>query len=502
MPAGSRVLIQITLGLGSLISVADKCYALDAAIPVRTRRPTMPIFRTSSSAAKTDPSKSTSPSQLPRRTFLKSSGTAAAAMTAASYSQVMGANERVQVACIGVRGRGRTHIREFARDERSEVAAVVDIDQAVAERAAQQTLELQNRKPTEYEDLRKMLEDKSIDAVSVAAPNHWHALATIWSCQAGKDVYVEKPASHSIFEGRKMVEAARKYKRIVQVGHQGRSTQHKVRAIELLRDGVIGKLYMARGLCFKRRKSIGAKSTGPVPPGVNYDIWLGPSQELGFKENRFHYNWHWYWDFGNGDIGNQGVHEMDIARWGLGKEELPPAVYSSGGHYIYPDDQQTPNTQTAVFEYPDSQIVFEVRGLMSGGEADMQTTPDNRNTVGNLFFGADGYMRVNHAGFSTYLGEKHEPGPAMSSAEGRGLDSAAHFANFLDAVKSRKHTDLHCDVEVGHLSAALCHLANISYRTNRKLSFDAKTEKFPGDDEANKLLKRDYREPFVVPEKV
>ena len=454
------------------------------------------------SAKNTHHAKSASQPPHARRNFLKSSGSAAAALTAASYSQVMGANERVQVACIGVRGRGKSHIREFARDERSEVAAVVDIDQAVAERAAQQTLEHQKRKPAEYEDLRKMLENDSIDAVSVAAPNHWHALATIWSCQAGKDVYVEKPASHSIFEGRKMVEAARKYKRIVQVGHQSRSTQHKVRAIELLREGVIGKLYMARGLCFKRRKSIGAKSASPVPPGVNYDLWLGPSQEIDFKENRFHYNWHWYWDFGNGDIGNQGVHEMDIARWGLGKEELPPAVYSSGGHYIYPDDQQTPNTQTAVFEYPDSQIVFEVRGLITGGEAGMQDKTGNMNVVGNLFFGADGYMTVNHRGFATYLGEKREPGPAMSFAEEQGWSSAGHFANFLDAVKSRKHTDLHCDVEVGHLSAALCHMANISYRTNRKLKFDAKTERFPGDDEANKLLKRDYREPFVVPRNV
>ena len=458
----------------------------------------MAISQTKPSALKTRPTQSAPRAPLGRRNFLKSSGTAAAAMTAASYSQIMGANERVQIACIGVRGRGKAHIRWFAHDERSEVAAVVDIDQAVVERAAQQTLEFQKRKPVEYEDLRKMLENNSIDAVSVATPNHWHALATIWSCQAGKDVYVEKPASHSIFEGRKMVQAARKYKRIVQVGHQGRSSQHKVRAIELLNDGVIGKLYMARGLCFKRRKSIGAKSASPVPPGVNYDLWLGPSQELDFKENRFHYNWHWYWDFGNGDIGNQGVHEMDIARWGLGKDELPPAVYSSGGHYIYPDDQQTPNTQTAVFEYPDSQIVFEVRGLPTGGEAGMQDPDGNMNTVGNLFFGADGYMTLNSRGFATYLGEKRQPGPSMSAGGERG----AHFANFLDAVKSRKHTDLHCDVEEGHLSAALCHMANISYRTNRKLKFDAKAENFPGDDEANKLLKRDYREPFVVPENV
>ena len=439
---------------------------------------------------------------IDRRGFLRSSGTATAALSAASYSRVKGANERVAVAVIGVRGRGKSHIRAFAELPGSEVAAVVDIDQAVSERAAAYTKQYQSRKPKEYRDLRDMLEDDSIDAVSIATTNHWHALATIWACQAGKDVYVEKPASHNIFEGRKMIEAARKYKRIVQCGMQSRSTEHKMRGIKLLHEGVIGDLYMAKGLCFKRRKSIGSLQPSPIPSGVDYDIWLGPAQEIDFQENRFHYKWHWYWDFGNGDIGNQGVHEMDIARWGLGKDTLPPAVFSSGGHFVYNDDQQTPNTQTALFDYPDAQLVFEVRGLLTGGEANIGEKTGNMNAVGNIFFGSDGYMTMTHRGFWTFLGEKRELGPSMFYAEDRGWSFAPHFDNFLQAVKSRKHTDLNCDIVHGHLSAALCHMANISYRTKQRLDFDPAAERFVNNDEANKHLKRDYRKPYVVPEEV
>ena len=436
---------------------------------------------------------------IDRRRFFKKTGTAVAAISAASYSRVKGANDRVRIGVVGLRGRGRTHIAEFVKNPGAEVAAIVDIDQSVLERQAQSTLKLQGRKPAEYTDLRKMYDDKSIDAVSIATPNHWHALATIWACQVGKDVYCEKPASHNIFEGRKMVEAARKYKRIVQVGMQSRSVEHKVRAIELLREGVIGDIYLAKGLCFKRRKSIGSLPPSPIPSGVEYDTWLGPAQEIDFKENRFHYNWHWYWDFGNGDIGNQGVHEMDIARWGLGKDALPPVVYSSGGHFVYNDDQQTPNTQTAIFDYGDAQLVFEVRGIHTGGEAGMQ---HGANTIGNIFLGSKGYMTVDLDGFRTYLGEEHEPGPSMKFAEKGRWASGPHFANFLDAVRSRKPSDLHADIEVGHLSAALCHMANISYRTRERLEFDAKTERFTNSEAANKHLTRDYRSPFVVPDVV
>lgn len=432
-----------------------------------------------------------------RRQFAKAAGTAAAALTAAQYSRVKGANERIAVACIGVRGRGRSHISAFADSPDSEVAAVVDIDQAEAEKAAAFARSKQDGSPKEYADMRDVFDDKDIDAVSVATPNHWHALSTIWACQAGKDVYCEKPASHNIFEGRQMVEAARKYQRIVQVGQQSRTTEHKVKGIALLREGVIGKLYQAKGLCFKRRKSIGSMRPMAVPKGVEYDIWLGPAKEVPWKENRFHYNWHWYWAFGNGDIGNQGVHEMDVARWGLGKDYLPPEIYAAGGKFIYDDDQETPNTQQAIFNYDDVQLVFEVRGLLSGGEADLPLNRPNQHTIGNIFLGSDGYMTMDSSGFKTYLGEKKEPGPRMMASESDWRDDA-HFQNFLDAVKSRQIEDLNCDVLEGHLSAALCHMANISYRTGERLAFDADSERFVDSDAANALLSRDYRDPYIV----
>jgi hypothetical protein len=273
--------------------------------------------------------------------------------------------------------------------------------------------------------------------------------------------------------------------------------------MQLLREGAIGKVYMARGLCFKRRKSIGHNEATAIPAGVDYDLWLGPAEERAFQENRFHYNWHWYWDFGNGDIGNQGVHEMDIARWGLGKTELPRFVYSSGGHFIYDDDQQTPNTQQAIFDYGDSQLVFEVRGLLTGGEADMRPNlPEDNNTIGNMFLGSEGFMTVDSNSFHIYLGEKHEPGPSMKYQEDSEYSTEPHVDNFIAAVKSRNHRDLKCDVLEGHLSASLCHLANISYRVERRLEFDPRTETFVSDAEADKYLTRRYRPGFEVPEKV
>ena len=216
--------------------------------------------------------------------------------------------------------------------------------------------------------MREVFDDKNVEAVSMPLPNHWHALATIWACQAGKDVYVEKPACHNIFEGQQMIEAARKYKRMVQIGSQSRSMAHKIKAMQLLHEGVIGKVYLAKGLCYKWRKSIGHKPDEPVPPGLDWDKFLGPAPMRAFNELRFHYNWHWFWDTGNGDIGNQGIHEMDIARWGLGKPGLPKSVVSTGGKYVYDDDQETPNTQIATFDYGDAELMFEVRGILTGSE--------------------------------------------------------------------------------------------------------------------------------------
>ena len=429
-----------------------------------------------------------------RRAFLTTTAAAASGM------RVLGANDRVNVAVIGVRGRGRDHIGIYGKLPNARVAAVCDIDQAQVERAVQLTAQVQGSKPKEYNDLRKLLEDKDIDAVSVATCNHWHALATIWACQAGKDVYVEKPACHNIFEGRKMVEAARKYNRIVQVGMQSRTTQHKIDAIRLLHEGAIGKLYMAKGLCFKRRKSIGRTPDGPVPAGVDYNLWLGPAPMRPFNPTRFHYNWHWFWDTGNGDIGNQGVHEMDICRWGLGKTTLPRKVVATGGKFIYDDMQETPNTQIATYEYDDCQIVFEVRGLLTGGESSIIW--DGQNFIGNLFFGSEGFMSVDLNGYQIYMGEKREKTADVKYKEPQQWDTRPHMENFLAAVRSRNYRDLHADIEEGHLSAALVHLANTSYRLGRKLTFDPARENYGGDKAANAYLSRNYRAPFVVPERV
>jgi predicted dehydrogenase len=430
---------------------------------------------------------------IKRRTFLQ-------AATAAAASRAFGANDRINVAIIGLRGRGRDHVNAYGKQSGVRIAGLCDIDQAQIERAQPLVEKVQGSQASKtYTDLRKLFEDKDIDAVSIATCNHWHALATIWACQAGKDVYVEKPASHNIWEGRKMVEAARKYNRMVQVGMQGRSTPHKVEAMQMLRDGVIGKVYLSKGLCFKRRKSIGHSPDAPVPPGVDYSTWLGPAPMRPFNPNRFHYNWHWFWDTGNGDIGNQGVHEMDIARWGLGVNTLPTRVVSTGGKFAADDDQETPNTQIATFEYGDVQMMFEVRGLLTGGESSINY--DGSNYIGILFFGTDGHMAVDNGAYQVYVGEKREM--IKEHKPVRGEDgTSAHVQNFLAAMRSRKREELNGEIEQGHLSAAMCHLANISYRTGRKLEFDPKTERFVNDAEANEMVSRKYREPFVVPASV
>ena len=428
-----------------------------------------------------------------RREFIVGAGAGASALA-------FGSNNQIRVAVAGLRSRGRQHILEFAKNRDSIITALCDPDDEQVRRGLELTRSLQTKEPKVYKDIRRLLEDKDIDVLAIATSNHWHALGTIWACQAGKDVFCEKPASHNIWEGRKMVDAARKYKRIVQVCMQSRSNLHKQKAVKLLRNGVIGELYMAKGLCYKRRLSIGSEPEGSVPNGVEYDLWLGPAPMRPFRSNRFHYNWHWFWDTGNGDIGNQGVHEMDVARWGLGKSGLPNKVYSSGGHFAYDDDQETPNTQIATFDYDDCQLVFEVRGLLTKGEADIEF--DGRSYIGNIFFGSEGVMVLDPSGYRVYLGEERALTEELGYQEEQIWDSQPIVANFLEAVKSRDAEHLSCDVEEGHLSAALCHMANISYRTGRSLTFDPSTESFPGDDEANQLLSREYREPFVVPDEV
>jgi len=425
---------------------------------------------------------------MERRTFLLGAGLVSMGARAA--------NDTVGIGVIGLGGRGRDHLRYYSKLPDARVVAICDVNQAQTERAAQIVQRLAGRQPQVHQDLRQLFADKDVDAVCIATPNHWHALATIWACQAGKDVYCEKPASYNLFEGRAMEAAAREHKRMVQIGMQGRTIAHKQRAVDLLHAGAIGQVYMARGICFKRRPSIGHTLAEPVPPGLDWDLFLGPAPMRAYTKNRYQYNWHWFWDTGNGDIGNQGIHEMDLARRGLGRD-LPKGVVSSGGKYVYEDDQETPNTQIATFDYGDAELVFEVRGLNTGGEPGILAS--GPNFIGVTFFGSKGFMAVDEHGFQIFLGDKREPGESMKHAESEIDDTIPHMANFLKAVKSRNPADLTADVAVGVTSAALVHMANIGYRLGRKLNYDSASGRFSGDDEANAMMTRPvYRSPYVV----
>jgi len=393
----------------------------------------------------------------------------------AADEQSKSPNERLQVAVVGVRGRGQSHLGAFARRKDTEVVAVVDADEAIGQQRAEKVGNSSGRKPKYFADMRKAFEDKSIDIVSIATPNHWHALAAIWAIQAGKDVYVEKPVSHNVSEGRRIVQAARKYGKIVQTGTQCRSTGGTQQAIDYVHQGKIGDVKVGRGLCYKRRGSIGARGKYDVPASVNYDLWLGPAPEKTLSRPRFHYDWHWQWDYGNGDLGNQGIHQMDIARWGLGVNHIGHSVYSYGGRLGYVDAGDTANTQVSIHDYGDKRLVFEVRGL-----------PTDRLKgagVGVIFEGTEGYVVL-----SSYNGgAAFDPDGKVIKKFSAGGD---HFANFLSAVRSRKHTDLKADIEEGHLSSALCHLGNVSYRLGQTISVADMQKRFDGDDEATETLER------------
>jgi predicted dehydrogenase len=321
---------------------------------------------------------------------------------------------------------------------------------------------------------------------------------TIWACQAGKDVYVEKPCSHNVFESKQIVAAARKYDRIVQQGSQSRSSTALQDAVARMRAGELGDVYMARGLCYKWRDTIGRAPVSAVPAGVDYDLWTGPAAKRQFTKNRFHYNWHWFWDTGNGDLGNQGIHEVDIARWGLGVAH-PTKVSTIGGKFMFDDDQETPNTLSAAWEFDENgakkMMTFEVRHWISPHEAGIDGVKPG-NTIGNQFYGSKGYYVIdNYNKYWSFLGKDQQPGPAAEAG-------GDHYANFAAAVRSRRRQDLTAEIEEGALSCTLMHLANISYRVGRTLQWDAKTMTCVGDEEANRLLTREYRAPFVVPHNV
>ncbi len=481
---------------------------------------------------------------LSRRDFLRDSALLSAALAGVAGA-VSAADEQpgakkdegnLNVAVVGVRGRGMSHVGGFAGRNGCRITAICDVDEGVIGKAMTHVKKAQGAEPKYVKDVRKLVEDPKIDIISIATPNHWHALAAILALQNGKHVYVEKPVSHNISEGRRIVEFARKYGKICQTGTQSRSSKGTQEAMKFLHDGKLGRVKVARGLCYKPRGSIGKVSGEQQPPKtMDYDLWCGPApfklphrNSLAFGP--VHYDWHWIWDYGNGDLGNQGIHQMDVARWGLGKNELAKTAFSAGGRFGYVDDGETPNTQVCVFDYGDAELIFEVRGL---GTKDYKGAK-----VGNVFHCTDGYLVCTN--YNTALAYSPQ-GELIKKFEG-GED---HIGNFVQAVRANKPEMLAADIEQGHLSSALCHLANISYRlgtdqtfdkarsalgddkdsvetlertqehlknnkvmvdgqqyrVGRKLTLDVSKEVFVGDKEANAMLTREYRKGFEVPAK-
>jgi len=488
--------------------------------------------------------------EITRRSFLKNSALAATTVSVlpgmaakaraqtSANSRVIGANDDIRVAVVGFNSRGGDHIKEISELKGVRIVALCDVDSAVLERGVK-LMEGKGQPVTGYGDIRKLLENKDIDAITVATPNHWHALAAIWAIQAGKDVYLEKPVCHEVWEGRQIVKAARKYERIVQTGTQSRSGPGLIEAIQWLHDGNLGKIKVARGLCYKRRASIG-KTTGPqpVPATVDYDLWCGPAPKDPLRRAKLHYDWHWVWPTGNGDLGNQGIHEMDVARWALGENELSPRIISVGGRLGYEDDATTPNTLVVCHEYKNAPLIFEVRGLPENSDSKKMDNYDGAS-IGIVIDCEHGRLVI-----PTYTDARayDTDGKQIKRFQG----NASHFANFFGAMRSRKVADLHADIEQGFLSSALCHTANISYRLGEHmqpeklreaissdhelsesvgrmmehlgangvdlaktpatlgalLTMDPTTERFIGNDKANDLLTRDFRKPFVVPTEV
>lgn len=463
-----------------------------------------------------------------RRKFLAQSSVFAtfAISGTKSSGKIIGANERVNVAVCGIKGRGASHIGGHGRQKNVTISHLVDPDSRLFEGRKKFVQSKFKNTPECVQDVRKVLDNKEVDAISIATPNHWHSLMSIWACQAGKDVYVEKPLSHNLFEGRKLVEAAKKYKCIVQHGTQNRSLRKWSDLAKEVASGKNGKLEVALGTCHKRRGSIGFKDTKNPPSELDFDVWTGPAAKEDFHDNLVHYNWHWFWNYGNGDIGNQGVHQMDIARWMIPGAVWPKSVICFGGRFGYKDQAETANTQLAIFDYGESLLVFDVRGL--SGKSNMGVS--------------------NHVYYDKNAKQKNTASHGLKGIKDPLADRGKVdiFENFIEAVRNRKEEHLDAHVYEGHVSSGLCHLANVSYRlgekssfnkknksfgsnnkgyeyfermqehlkenglnleetdyiVGRNLEFDAKTETIKGDDEANALLSRNYRSPYIVPDKV
>ncbi len=422
-----------------------------------------------------------------RRHFLNAT-LAAMGTFAAARPLKAAANDTVHIAVLGA-GRGANLAEQFSGLPDSQVVAICEVDESRGRKLAERVQALSGKRPPVVADFRTLLDRKDVDALAIATPDHWHAPATIMGCVAGKDIYVEKPASHNIVEGRLAVEAARKHDRIVQHGTNLRAVPYYQQAWDLLRQGVIGKVLMVKAINNQRRGRLPHRKDEPVPSGVDYDLWLGPAKKRPFNRNRFHGGWHWHWEYGTGDIGNDGVHQIDLGRWALGLK-APKSVSTVGAKLgSRGDAQETPDTMVVTWEYDDLLFVYEQRDFtpyrMQGHRMDND----------NIFFGEEGYLMIDRDGYRVF----HRRGERGPSAGKKWADSTRHYQNFVDCIKSRRKEDLLADIEEGHYSSLLCHLGNISYRTGRRLQFDGEAEQFTGDDEANRYLGRAYRTGFELP---
>lgn len=424
-----------------------------------------------------------------RRSFLKKAGISS--IVAGGFvnlnPRALGANERVQLALIGARHQGRYDAMNAIKDG-AEIKTICDIDDEVLQKVAAKIRETQDREPGCVKDFRHVLDDKGIDGVIIATPDHWHAIIMMLACQAGKDVYVEKPLSQTIHEGHLMRDAARRYKRVVQVGTQRRSIEHFKTAVECVAAGKLGKLCMVKAWICQVRQSIGNPPDSPAPSQVDYDMWLGPAPKRPFNPNRFHYNWRFFWDYGNSELGNQGIHVLDVAMWaiesmrGLGNW-LPKRISNSSGIYWLNDAKEVPDTQIVTYDYSDFLLVWE-----------LQSFQDHRPLEGTdgatAFYGTEGSLIVDDKGWKVYRKDGGMDPPVKPSG-------GSHTKNFLECIKSRKEPN--ADVEIGRLSTTLCHLGNISHHLGRDVHFDPKSETFGDDKEANVLLTKNYREPYTLP---
>ena len=448
-----------------------------------------------------------------RRTFLHGSAAVAGstlfAAPAIARSRAS-ANERIRIGLLGLGGRMRSHvmaISELAEAENVEIAAVCDCDRNKLDSAAKIYPQLKGKKLALYSDMREMFDDPSIDAISNGLGDRWHALSTVWACQAGKDSYVEKPGSHNLFESRQMVAAARKYDCMVQHGTQNRSSPNIMEGIAKLKEGAIGELYMARGLDYKLRGNLGRINPQPVPDGLDWDRWLGPKPMRPYS-NFWHRRWYWNLELANGCFANQAVHELDILRWGLGLDQHPVHVTAAGGKFVHEDDRTSPTHVAITYQFEGSKplVTYEHRSWYTNSEAGFRDTypfVQKNFPVGTIFFGSEGTMIFpDYSSYYTFLGPNSEPGPSAAE-EGHPMSDTPHFRNWITAIRARDHGLLNADIQEGHKSMALCLLARTAYQVGRCLRFDPQAETVLDDSEANDMLNApEYREPYVVPKDV